>query len=108
MNTLHNVINFKANRLEDLIIWTKNELTEPPLTFNIPTHTLEDYCLCKNPPKTLFEFPNHTQGTERYIPVLSESGDKSEIQREGSILAKLASRELNPAFRTKKDYNLWN
>lgn len=60
-----------------------------------------------DPPKKVFDFPCDSQNVERHIPLISKISEKlSENQRHGYILNKIASRKLNPSFKTKSDYNL--
>lgn len=59
----------------------------------------------KDPKKTVFDFPCHTQGTERFIPLISNSADKvADNQREGYALATIDSREKYPSDFTKTNY----
>ncbi len=107
LNPLKNKINFRAKSLESMIDWQSVELHEPPLTMEIPTSTISNYIQMRKPPKTLFEeYPCHTQGVERYIPLISHATEKvTKEQQDGYILATLEARKKNPSFKTKYQYN---
>lgn len=102
-----NLINFQAKDLLSLIDWENSKLSDPPLMKKIPTETLMRYIDSEDPPKLIYTFPCHTQGTERFIPLVANSSDKvSEGELDGFILAKLASRNLNSSVVTKAGYKI--
>jgi hypothetical protein len=106
MNPASNEINFKAKDLLSLIDIEGCEIHEPSFTKEIATEEISNYAKMDNPPPKTFDFPCHTQGTERYIPLISNMTDRvSDSQREGYILATLKSRESNPCSFSKSNFN---
>jgi hypothetical protein len=106
LNPRTNEINFNATKMITMIDFNKADLQEHPLTKNISTELITSYSKMKCPPKTPFPFPCHTQGTERFIPLISESADQvSDRERDGYILATINSRNLNSSNFTKLSYN---
>jgi hypothetical protein len=106
LNALSNDINFNATKLTTLINFKTSELHEPALTKEISTETIKSYLKTKNPRQLIFDFPCHTQGVERFIPLISNISDKvAEDQREGYALATIKSRQLNSTTFTKKGFN---
>jgi hypothetical protein len=107
LNPLDNPLNFNAKSIENLLFWKKANICEHPLTMNIPTKEIEGFSKEKNPPTLRYDFPVHSQGTERHIPLITETASKvCDEQREGLILSILKSRKLNPEFNSKCDYNV--
>jgi hypothetical protein len=100
LNPHKNKINFSSESLESLIDWSGDNVFEPSLTKNIPTCLVEKYInMEEEPPRLVFDHPCHTQGVERYVPLLIESTNKVAVdQQQGYILAKLKARNLNPNF----------
>ncbi len=106
MDPTSNEINFKAKDLLSLIDIDGCEINEPSFTKDIATEEISSYTEMDDPPKKIFDFPCHTQGTERYIPLISNMTDRvSDSQREGYILATLKSRESNPSNVSKSKFN---
>jgi hypothetical protein len=107
LNPLKNPINFQAKSIEQLLFWKKADVYEHPLTMDISTTLLKKYHRMKKPPFLHYDFPAHSQATERHVRLLTETGNKvSDDEREGLILSILRSRKINPTFNTKKDYNI--
>lgn len=107
LNPASNEVNFDAIDLMSLIKWKPEITFEPSLTFKIDTVDISSFTEMENPPRFIFDFPCHTQGTERYIPLIADSVNKvGDKEREGYILAKLAARDLNPSFSSKSSYNI--
>jgi hypothetical protein len=105
LDTSRNLINFSAKTLLELISW--DDIREPSLTVDISTETLQEYAKSSNPLPLIFPFPCHTQGTERYIPLVSSTADKvCESEQEGYILNTIHARETNPTFKNKSVYKI--
>ena len=94
-------LNFDAQTYTEMIDWTN--MTEPPLTKNIPTEelavliTVEYYKL-----KDMFKFPCHTQGVERTVKIVTEAARTvcGHEKRHAQILSKLESRSKMPKLLT--------
>jgi hypothetical protein len=107
LNPLKNPINFKADSIEQLLHWDEAEITEHPFTMDIELQEIQKFTESEEPPIKLYDFPVHSQGTERHIPLITETANKvSDDQREGLILSMLRSRKLNPCFNSKYEYNV--
>ena len=75
------------------------ELTEPPLTMEIPENELINFEVPK--------FPCHTQQTERIIRIVSETSQRviGQESRHGYIVNTMYSRSVTGRFESKQDYN---
>ena len=72
------VINFKANIYCDMVDWTKEQVTEPPLTMDLDDRELLNII---EKPLHLPHYPCHTQHVERTVPVVTEAA----MQRVGYV-----------------------
>lgn len=95
-------VNFQANVYADLIDWDGIERTEPPLTMDLSEDTILS---AMTKPLKLPSYKNHTQGVEKYMPVLEMAcGQRAGYTaRHRFILSVDQSRVLVPQFDTKKD-----
>lgn len=93
----------------DLIKW--EHVTEPPLTERFSDEMISKAIV--NPTiilatilPTFKGFPCHTQATERIVKIVTEASTAvcGQIRRDGFIRNCLKSRNLMPAFNTKRDY----
>ena len=92
----------QASIYADLVNWDEVEKTEPPLTMDMS----EDEVISATAgPLYLPWYQNHTQGVERYMPVLElASGQRvGHTARDRFILSLDKSRKLVPSFNTKKN-----
>ena len=94
-------INLAAKSYTDMIDWSKEQKTEPPLTIQM---TQNEILESLEKPLKLPSYPCHTQDVERLVPVVVESC----IQKVGYaarhrwILSTMESRSLVPKFNSKK------
>ena len=79
------------------------QLTEPPLTRQMPNEMLLD--VAKREPLH-FEFPCHSQNVERMVRDVTEAARRvcGETRRDGFILVWHQSRREMPSFSFKKDF----
>ena len=95
-------INFAAKSYTDMIDWSKEQKTEPPLTIQMTENEILESL---EKPLKLPSYPCHTQDVERLVPVVVESC----IQKVGYaarhcwILSTMESRCLGPKTYSKKD-----
>ena len=82
--------------------WDKVEKTEPPLTMDLNEESL--LAVIAEPLK-LPSYPNHTQGVERFMPVVEMACSQrvGNSARDWFILLLCKSRNLVPKFDSKKD-----
>ena len=104
------VLNFDANDYPDMIKWSKTDIYEPLITKHLTTEQL--VALGKGDEEVLgsignyLRLPCHTQAVERCVKeVTIESSRVFTAQtRDGRIRAKIAERQLNPNFKSKKQF----
>ena len=104
------VMNFAANDYPDLIDWNSTVIYEPPITKHLTNEQL--VALGKVDSDVLrsiddyLKLPWHTQAVECCVKeVTIESGHVFKTDtRDGRIRAKIAERQLNPNFNTKKQF----
>ena len=90
--------------LMDLLPPMERSLTEPPLIKEILTEELNKFA--RNP--LTIKIPCHFQGVERCIKMVTEASQQvyDKDSRDGYIRAKIKSRHLIPACRSKQDFNI--
>ena len=95
-------INLKAENYYDLVDWSTEPCTEPPLTLDFSEEKLLNVI---SQPYTLPNYPSHTQAVERKVRVVTEAADKrvGHSSRHQLILQLEKSRNLVPRFNTKKN-----
>ena len=104
-------INFACEEYTELINWANENVTEPPLTFNLSNQSLTEYVKEANTPVIeLDNYPCHTQAVERCLKLVSEASEKvcGLTKRDGFIRARLSSIETLESmskFETKNQYN---
>ena len=100
-------LNFASEDYTEMIDWAIENVTEPPLTFNLSSQSLME-CVKENsiPIMELENCPCHTQAVERCIKLVSEASEKvcGLVKREGFIRARMSSRRSMPNFETKSQY----
>lgn len=80
-------------------------LFEPPFTRNIPRERLEQFLQYEDPPFDDPEIPSHIQGTERHVQLLAAVSKRSiDKNRDGIMVATLASRSKTPRLESKQDF----
>ena len=67
--SIHPIVNFKAQNYFDMIDWTSEPCTEPPLTMDL---SLDDIMGIIRDPLWLPKYLNHTQDVERMVRVVTE------------------------------------
>ena len=95
---------FRAEDYYSMIDW-KEKIHEPPLTKGLSDEFLRT-CIAEKASFTVGDFPCHTQSVERLIKLVTEACGKviGRENRDGYIMAKLASYKRMPKFESKKDY----
>ena len=95
-------IKLEAESYTDMIDWSVEQKTEPPLTKKM---TKEEILGAVEKPITLPSYPCHTQDVERVVPVVTESclQKVGYTARHRWIISTMESRRLVPKFDTKKD-----
>ena len=63
-------INFEATDYTELLDWTSEFITEPPLTMSLSEAELESICAA---PLQVNDFPVHTVAVERTVKVVTEA-----------------------------------
>lgn len=106
-------INFNAADYADMISWQDQAITEPPLTKHIKEDRLKSLIEKARStkdelPVEFSRFPCHTQAVERMVKKVTEASAAvcGKSNRDGYIMAKIDSRKLMPAFKSKKDFNV--
>ena len=84
-----------------MVDWEGLERTEPPLTMDLSEDTL--LSVMANP-LHLPSYPNHTQGVERFMPVMEQAcGQRVGFTARNRLILSLnKSKSLVPMFDTKK------
>lgn len=90
------------------LYWEVETVLEPPITKKLSN--AEILCFLDGSSSIVFEspkFPCHTQATERRVKLVTEASSSTcdETRRDGFILARTSSRNLNPAFNSKSQYH---
>ena len=67
--SIYPIVNFKAKNYSDLIDWTSEPCTEPPLTMDL---SLDNIIGIIRNRLELPRYPNHTQDVERMVRVVTE------------------------------------
>ena len=101
-------INFQSNLYYEMIDWSKNVITEPPLFKNIPLQDIKEMASTGRS----FEFgplqklPCHTQAVERHVKIITEASKHvcGNDARDGYIRSILKSRDEIPSFTSKKSF----
>ena len=98
-------INFSATRYTELIDWSKEKITQPPLLRDLSDVELQ--AIERNPWQAPC-YPAHTQAVERAVRVVTEAAATvtSEEARHGMITARFKHRGILPFFNAKKDFQL--
>ena len=101
---------FNAEHYTEMIDWSKEDRTEPPLTKVIST---EDLKLCikdRNIPRLdyLLKFPCHIQSVERYICLVTSASMAvcGEDNRDDCIRSVIQSRSMMKTFNTKSGFKI--
>jgi hypothetical protein len=102
-------LKFSAESYEDMIFWSNQNLTEPPLTKCLTTATLKAHLTDNDgltPPLTFPKFPCHTQSVERCVKLVTEVSLRTcgHLRRHGLIKNTLLGRENMPRFESAKDF----
>ena len=95
-------INFDAQRYVDIIDWTAEEITEPPLLCDLSDAELQEITTA---PLEIPAYPVHTQAVERAIRDVTDASSRvvGEEARHGHITACLKHRKIIPVFNSKRD-----
>ena len=90
----------QAESYYDLVDWSTEPCTEPPLTLDLCEEVLLGVI---DQPYKFLKYPNHTQAVERKVRVVAETADKrvGYEARHQYILQLEESRKLVPKFNTK-------
>jgi hypothetical protein len=102
-------LNLDANEYFELINWQDTEITEPPLTADVPVADIRSFVKSGGQSTIEFErFPCHTQAVERCVKIVTEASLAvcGEVSRDGFIRSRLEGRHLMPVFNTKSDYRV--
>jgi hypothetical protein len=100
-------LNFQASDYTEIIFWSKEKLTPPPLLRNISDEAIRTIISNKTIPDwDVRSFPCHTQAVERCVKLVTTSAQEvvGFQNRDGWIRATLKSREIMPTFNTKKEF----
>jgi len=85
----------------------KRKATEPSVIYTLSTADLEESVASECVPTLHFpQFPCHTQSVERSVQLVDEASAAlvGQTSENGSILARLDSRELIPSLYTKAEF----
>ena len=96
------ILNFNAKKLVDLIDWSDDAISEPPLTCSLTTTELRKLI---DSPMEVPKWPCHTQSVERVIKMVTEASAKyfSHEKRDGGIRGQEASRRMVSKNDSKQD-----
>ena len=100
------LLNFEAQDYTEIITWSSNKRTEPPMFRSFPSNQLEENI--RSSEMLQFQsFPCHTQAVERGIKLVTEACTAvCEPQRDGFIRVRIESRSAMKVFNTKSDFSL--
>lgn len=105
-------LQINANDYTEMIDWNQQKITPPPVLNNTSTDELRNILSSNdNEPKYVWEFENfpcHTQAVERTVKLVTEAASTvcGFEMRDGFIRSTLESRQKNPIFDCKKQYNV--
>ena len=96
------LLNFKSKRLIDLIDWSKELVTEPPLTVCLSREEINKFL---DLPMEVPKWPSHTQSVERLVKKVTEAADNvfSEERRNDYIRSQEVIAEMMKQNRSKQD-----
>ena len=96
-------LDFSASSYSELINWTAETVTQPPLLRHL---TDDDLQAIQHTPLQLPSYPVHTQAVERAVRTVTEAclAVQGEEARHGFITARLKHRHRLPVFASKKDF----
>ncbi|KAF0287669.1 hypothetical protein FJT64_013938 [Amphibalanus amphitrite] len=97
-------VNFSASNFTELLDWSAEDITEPPLTMTLSDAEIRDICAT---PLEIGAFPVHTVAVERAVKVVTEAAGAvvGEKQRHGWICSRLRHRQQLPAVFSKKSFH---
>lgn len=94
----------------EMILWSANEVTEPPVTRHLALSDIESFISTGQKPDEhlIPKFPCHTQAVERLIKLVTDASYavSGEAAREGYIKTRLFSRSQMAKFNTKKQFKV--
>ena len=96
-------LNFGASRYSELISWSTEAVTQPPLLRHLTDDELQ---AIERTPLQVPSYPVHTQAVERAVRTVTEAclAVQGEEARHGFITARLKHRHRLPVFESKKDF----
>jgi len=92
----------------DMIDWAVCPISEPPVIKAMTDAELRDLITTEVTPTVIFpKFPCRTPAVEKHVKLVTEAakavcGQKS---RDGFVRACIASRQLMPTFKSKRDFS---
>lgn len=98
-------LNFNADDYIDLIYWFETNISEPPLTMDLPeNHLMKIIQIEKEFQED--KLPCHTQAVERTVKIITDASKTvcGQESRDGYIRAKLEARKQLPSFENKAEY----
>lgn len=97
-------INFDAENYTQLIDWSQERITEPPLTASLSEHELSSVG------ESMPSYPVHTQAVERAVQLVTQAASAvvGQSARHGYICARLKHRTAMffYVFESKRDFRL--
>lgn len=95
-----------ASNYYELIDWSKEKVTEPPMTMKYSDTEISNMISSKDNLMFLQKLPCHTQAVERCVKLVTEASLSvcGQEARDGYIRAKIKSRQELPFFETKSQY----
>ncbi|XP_036340639.1 uncharacterized protein LOC118750006 [Rhagoletis pomonella] len=98
------VINFESKSYVSMIDWSQFKITEPPCVQFYPDSELTMFQFSENEVINIPEFLCHSQNTERFVRVVSESASAvTDEKRLGHIFAKLESRDQYKSLDSRQN-----
>ena len=96
-------VNLEAEKLQDLINWDKEAITEPVFTVKLSLKQLEEL---KDHPIELPNYSIHTQSCERAVKSVTEAAAAVSgwEKRDGVVKAQVNHRTLQPVLKSKKHF----
>lgn len=100
------LVNWEAKHWHELIDLTGPEVKEPPTTRHLSEEEIRSYMNTNTKPD-IADLPSHSQSVERSVKLVTEASHTvyGFDARHKSIVAKVLSRKMRPAFMSKGYYS---
>lgn len=95
-----------ATNYYDLIEWSKEKITEPPVTMKYSDSEITSKIASGGKLLDIEKYPCHTQAVERCVKLVTEASASvcGPVARDGFIRTRIKARQEIPVFDTKSQY----